>query len=530
MAHTLSEPREQQQPARGSKVWVALFAATVIWLAVVLSWEITRPWVNGVDYNGAVWSQAAHNILRAGLGETSGASSGFYFGPLPIPAWGYYLHHPPLLHLVIGFLFSLLGEHEWVARLVPVGCSLISVILLWLFVRSCAGVRTATLSTAVFAALPMQLRYGSMVNFEPCVLMLMIGALLGLRWHRVSGNPGWRYMAFGFILAGLWVDWAMYLFVVALCACWLLHRKSGDRRFAGAICLAALLSAALYLLRITWLRHDAWGDLFHTFMVRLGTGKGSYFTEWQWMTRIAQTLIEHFLPIGLILGAVGAALLGRDRRLGDGFQWLWRASLSVLLMDALFVGLFQNDSYIHEYIAFYFLLPLSIGAGVALDRMITALKNCQGIRLVRLGPEVLGCLILAAITVSGFSQTQGLARQFRILDYRTEEPADLIPILGRAIRANFSSETHVLCNFLPDYGPQLAYYAQRDILNNLSEYRFWDPHLRDPAMPVGGVVWVSPGPSAQGILAKLPPGTKRFLNVGNLTFCLWKRAEASKSQ
>jgi hypothetical protein len=231
----------------------------------------------------------------------------------------------------------------------------------------------------------------------------------------------------------------------------------------------------------------------------------------------------------LILGATGGVLLLRAKRHGEGFQWLARATLSVLVMDTLFVGLFQNDSYIHEYIAFYALVPVAVGAGIALDRLIGAL-NFKGAPFLGHATQVATCLLVAAIAVSGFVQTQRLVRRFCILDYRTEEPPDLIPKLGRAIRANFSSETHVLCNFLPDYGPQLAYYAQRDILNNLCEYRFWDPHLRDPNKHVGGVVWVSPNPSAQGILAKLPPGTKQFLSVGNLTFCLWKAADASKSK
>jgi hypothetical protein len=357
----------------------------------------------------------------------------------------------------------------------------------------------------------------------------MLGALLCLRWHRVSGQSGWRYGALAFIVVGLWVDWAMYLFVIALCLCWLMRSNSGDRRFGGMICLGALLSGALYLLRIAWLRHDAWEDLFHTFMVRLGTGKGGHFSEWQWINRIADSLVANFLPIGLILGATGAVLLWRARRDGEGFRSLGRAALSVLIMDALFVGLFQNDSYIHEYIAFYALVPVAVGAGIALDRLIAALNFKSAPSFGYAGQVVTG-LIVAAIAVSGFNHTQRMVRRFLILDYRTEEPPDLIPTLGRAIRANFSSETHVLCNFLPDYGPQLAYYAQRDILNNLSEYRFWDPHLRDPSKRVGGVVWVSPGPSAQGILAKLPPGTKRFLNVGGLTFCLWKAAEVPKSK
>ena len=82
-----------------------------------------------------------------------------------------------------------------------------------------------------------------------------------------------------------------------------------------------------------------------------------------------------------------------------------------------------------------------------------------------------------------------------------------------------------MCNFLPDYGPQLAYYAQRDIVNNLSEYRFWDPHLNDPSKRVGGVVWVTSNPASQRILSQLPSGSKRFVTFGNITFCLWKRGE-----
>jgi hypothetical protein len=518
-----------QPIARRSMIWVALFAVVLIWLALVLSWEIRRPWIESVDFNGAVWSQAAHNILRAGLAETAGASSGFYFGPLPIPSWGYYLHHPPLLHLAITLLFAIFGEHEWVARLVPVSCSIASTVFLWLLVRSCVGVRIATFSAAVFASLPMQLRYGSMVNFEPCVMMLMLGALLCLRWHRVSGEVKWKYIALAFILVGLWVDWAMYLFVIALCLCWLVGSKGGDRRFAGIIFLSALLSGALYLVRIRVLRPDAWESLSHAFMVRLGTGKGGYFTEAQWLTRMAETLSTHFLPIGLILGAIGAVILWRSRG-REGFQWLGRACLTVFVMDLLFVGLFQNVSYIHPYSAFYLSVPLAIAAGVALDRLIIALQSAGTPRLFRGVAALSAILVLVGLGASGWQRTRVLAGQFQILDYHVHEPRSLIPELGEAIRANFSPDTSILCNFLPDYGPHLAYYAKRDILNNLGEYRFWDPYISDRARRVGGVVWVSSNPASQNILAQLPAsGTKRFLTVGAHTFCLWTPGEPGQT-
>ena len=524
------KPLKQQTAGGGSTSWIALFAVVLIWLVVALSWDIRRPWIEGVDYNGAVWSQAAHNILRAGLTETWGASSGFYFGPLPIPAWGYYLHHPPLLHLTITGLFAILGEQEWVARLVPVGCSLASALFLWLLVRSCAGTRTATLSLAAFACFPMQLRYGAMVNFEPCVLMLLLGALLCLRWHHLSGERKWKYGALGLIIVGLWVDWAMYLFVIALCACWLWSSKGGDRRFAGIIFLSTLVSGALYLLRIQLLRPDAWQSLSDAFMVRLGTGKGGHFTEAQWLTRMGETLLGHFLPVGLVLGAIGAVILWRTRSHDEGFQWLGRACLTVFVMDLLFVGLFQNVSYIHPYSAFYLTVPLAIGAGVALDRLIIALQQAGRPRLFRGVAALSAILILVGLGASGWHRTRVLAGQFRILDYHVDEPRSLIPELGEAIRANFSADTSILCNFLPDYGPHLAYYAKRDILNNLSEYRFWDPYINDRARRVGGVVWVSSNPASQNILAQLPTsGTKRFLTVGAHTFCIWTPGEPGQT-
>jgi len=80
------------------------------------------------------------------------------------------------------------------------------------------------------------------------------------------------------------------------------------------------------------------------------------------------------------------------------------------------------------------------------------------------------CLLLVATGLSGELQAKALKQQFRILDYKTPEPTNLIPDLGKAIRRNFPSDTRILCNFLPDFGPKLTYYAERDLINNLVEY------------------------------------------------------------
>ena len=165
---------------------------------------------------------------------------------------------------------------------------------------------------------------------------------------------------------------------------------------------------------------------------------------------------------------------------------------------------------------------------MALERLILGAAKLGGApNLFRGSAEAAVCVALVATSFFSLERTEALVRQFRILDYRTEEPPGLIPDLGRAIQSHFSSETRVLCNFLPDYGPQLAYYAQRDILNNLTEFNFWRPYLNDRSQRFGGVIWVSANPAAQTIIAQLPAGTKEFLKVGNQTFCLWQRGDAS---
>ena len=72
-----------------------------------------------------------------------------------------------------------------------------------------------------------------------------------------------------------------------------------------------------------------------------------------------------------------------------------------------------------------------------------------------------------------------MQKQFLVLDFKTSESADLTPKLGETIRDNFEPNTYVLCNFLPVYGPQLGYYAQRNLRNNVVEYRHWQSFLKE---------------------------------------------------
>jgi hypothetical protein len=366
-----------------------------------------------------------------------------------------------------------------------------------------------------------------MVNFEPIVLMLILGALLCLRYWHLSTNSFWQTAAFGLLVIGMWVDWAMYIFVVVLCVWWFLNSNATHRRFARAVLFAALISGFLYLISIRLLRPDAWGDLNNAFFFRIGSGSGApvglapkHFTEVQWIKRVATSLISHFPPLSWVLAAIGGTVILQVRRCNEGLRWLGWACLTVFMMDAIFLGVFQNASYIHPYIAYYLVAPISIMAGVALNHLITQM-GAFPVPQFRGVAVYIVCILLVAAGISGELRARGLEKQSRILDYKALEPPNLIPELGKAIRGNFASDTHILCNFR--YSPQLNYYAQRDLINGLAEYRSWKKYLEGSPQRVGGVVWMG-SITAEDIVTELPAGTKRFVKLGDVSFCFWKNA------
>ena len=186
-----------------SRSWMAGLLVALGGLGWGLSRDVAAPWTDNIEANGACWSQSAHNTLRAGLPATAGVPSAFFFGSPPIPPEGYYTHHPPLLSLMLMGMFAVFGEKEWVARALPIAFSICGLVLLWWLVRRCAGLRAAAFCGIHFAAMPMQLHYGRMVNFEPIGLVWMLGAVACLRQWEQTGAGSWRWLMLALLVLAL---------------------------------------------------------------------------------------------------------------------------------------------------------------------------------------------------------------------------------------------------------------------------------------------------------------------------------------
>src|SRR3954467_14985214 len=98
--------------ASDGKIWIVVCLTAIGFLAASLLHTINVPWVEEDNFYGALYSQAAHNNLRAGLAVTGGVPATLYFGPLPIPANAYYVHHPVLMPLIVTGGVALFGEKE----------------------------------------------------------------------------------------------------------------------------------------------------------------------------------------------------------------------------------------------------------------------------------------------------------------------------------------------------------------------------------------------------------------------------------
>jgi 4-amino-4-deoxy-L-arabinose transferase-like glycosyltransferase len=509
--------------------WVCL-VLILVGLGFHFARGLNRPWSEEDNWYGAVYAQAAHNNLQAGL-RAAGVPATLYFGPLPIPPEAYYVHHPTLLPVLVTTSFAILGESESTTRLVPVLASLASVVVLWLFLRSAAGPRVATLSAAIFALVPMELHYGDMVDFEPVLTFWML-SLLACLWHwSTTRRARWAVGAAIFAALCLWTDWPGYLLVLSTAA-WLIFFAPREMRPMGLVFVGLVGCAGLlFLWQIRSVNAGAWTDLWTALQMRLGsavptstapiTEAATLFTWGDWFRKIASDLRGNYLTFTWLLVLLGIVRLVRERRGPAGLRWIGLAALLLTIAGTLYVVLLRNESFIHDFAPFYLIGAVAMLAGLGVDAICTmADKQPRALGRLVHGAVVAMLFVLAGVA---FRRSEEMRSPYLILDQVVSEPAELLPDLGSELRHAFPPGATVLANFDP-YGSALTYYAQRPILTNLMTVEDWRTALAEEH-PAGGIIWLGAKNSAE-ILASLHGDTKS-IEVAGFKFVLWQAPASS---
>jgi 4-amino-4-deoxy-L-arabinose transferase-like glycosyltransferase len=516
---------------RDGKIWVVLFLVAFGFLAASLFHTINVPWVEEDNVFGAAYAQAACNNLRAGLSVTAGVPATFYVGPLPIPPDAYYVHHPVLFPLLVTAAVRALGETEWAIKLVPICCSILSAWLLWILIRDAINRRAAAFVVAVFATLPMELHYGELVDYEPCLVMWMLAALVCLRNAEVRRERRWVILAALCCFCALWTDWPGYLFTVSVAVSAFLKKEKSSRRFAIVLLGMVALSAILFLLQIRYVNPEAWRNLWTAVTMRLGSGMQSgssgiapgpapHFTFGEWLRRIFQSLGQDYLLADWLFVGVGAIYLARNLK-QPGFRWLRGAVLQMAIPGVLYLVLLRNWSFIHDFASFFCIGSIAILGGLGLESIWAWIERRPRANILQSAGAVATFGVLVWLAVAGFARAEEMRSQFLILDGDAPEPSSLIPNVGRYLAKTFPVDATILCNFDPYYS-SLSYYAKRTIYTNLGTSKEWNDVAADlSGCAVGGILWRG-APSTADILAGLPKGEIVPVEIDGVSFAVWK--------
>ena len=422
-----------------------------------------------------------------------------------------------------------LGENEWSIKLVSIFCSILSAFLLW-FLVGAMGKRAAAFVVAIFVTLPMELHYGDVVYYEPCLVMWMLAALICLRnWDRLRTSR-WAILAALCCGGALWTDWPGYLFTGAV-AIWLLfNREKQSRRLALLLLALAVSSGILFLLQIHRVNPEGVERFNHRHKDastpapsparRKVSSSEVRFGFWEWVRRILQALDQDYLRVTWALVLAGAIYLFRQRKFAGPRSLGWAA----LLMAAAgipYLAILRNWSYVHDFASFSSSARLRLPAAWPSKRSgngpsaRAALEFCAGSRPLErrcFFRPLPGWLHPRPRTTFAVSHARGGGER---------EPANLIRDLAVPSTV-FPAETTILCNFDLYYSP-LSYYAQRTIIRNVTTADEWKSAIETKDEDYGGVIWLD-APTAPEIRATLPGAEISETEIDGVRFAIWRRS------
>jgi len=505
-----------------SRLWKFSAIALLALLACVLCARLRHPWTYNDDYNGAFWSQAARNLSRAGFLATAGVPAPLYFGAPPIPAEALYVHHPTLLSAMMYLDRALLGETESAARILPIFFSLLTAALLWLFASSSSGWRCGTLVLAFFVAAPMELHYGQMVNFEAPELFFLLSTICAFhRWreHRTTTSAALLLIC---VALAIWTDWQGYLLAALLTIQLLLEAPARNARISAALLLTAFLSGLAFLLQIHLASPGAWQELLHAFRERSSHAdlSGGSFSAAQWLRTEFDYITTLFHPAALLIAAAGALLAFLHRRtLTARHAALLHTGTLFFILDLIYICALRNQSYIHDFASFYFLIPVAIFSAYLIHWLIHQ-SEARAPRPISIAATAAACALAAAFICSGIRRLDAIDTQFCILDDDGTEPPTLMPDIGHLIDRTFPGAAVIICNFDKYYSP-LPYYARRVMTNDVTTYPAWREAVSDALpTPAGGIIW--PGaPGAADLIRHLPASEIHPVTIDGIPFLLW---------
>jgi hypothetical protein len=365
--------------------------------------QLGQPFGYGFDgWVGAVFGNAARHYVRDGFGALRLAP---YLDPGPRDPGrdAPYLHHPPTVPLIAGLSVSVGGLSEEVLRLGPSLAMLLSVWLLFRIGRRELGPRHGALAALAFAALPMTIVFGGIVNFEPWVLAAMLGVWWSWRVYDEAPSAGRLALLVALFVTAVALDWFGAYVGVAVAGDALLRR---ERRWRAPLIMfaASVAVVALALVWFAWVQPDSLAELRAWAQHRTGDSANDVgdvtYTVGGWFGRQAMYLRTLFGPwgVGLAIGVAGPIMARRRAPRAA------RTAALLLVPGCLSLAVFPQASYLHGFFGYPLSAGLALGIGLA---AVMLSERTRGRPLARFGGGACLAFALGAALLSGWAALLG---------------------------------------------------------------------------------------------------------------------------
>lgn len=362
--------------------------AIVALVALLMCYEASSPLVRAHDYASTAFATIARNHVEFGLGATRGASILTVDRDAPAQS-PVYAHHPFGYPLAIAAVFAAVGASDGAARLLPIVCSLATIVFLYLLVQRWFDGKSALLTAVAYGLTPLNLFYGRLVSLEqPVVLWIVVAVWAWYRW--LDQRTTSRYALLMTVLAaGMLTEWQAFYLCLLLPAHYFVIARwapahAGVRptvQLAGVALLGPLMFA-LFVAHLAVADPAQVDELRRVFWYRAGGaqtaettaafGGDASYTPWQFAAQLAAYSWRLMLPPFLLAAAGGTCWLVVHFRRGL-FSLLAVSLPGLLVAPALCHTLiFHRTLFIHDCLIILYLPGVAVLAGVGLRQLIDA--------------------------------------------------------------------------------------------------------------------------------------------------------------
>jgi 4-amino-4-deoxy-L-arabinose transferase-like glycosyltransferase len=327
-----------------------------------------------------------------------------------------YVHWPPLYPMLLSVGFRVFGESETVVHAFVIAINVWYLATFYFLAKRCLDGTTAILSVFALLTIPVFVQQGTMA-WTPDAAMAAVIAALYCFVRGTEGRLNWKWISAGSLAVafGVLFSWeATPLGLILLgFGTW---QRSRTRQFAAAIYAAAGAGAMAMVLVLLVssspeLRNDLWG----TVVYRMG---GAYHPTnipiHAWADHVLYnrhiTVKDWVTTVVIDRGPLLGGVLGLLATMGL-FAWSWNNRKSrpdvfycvggLAGVAAVWVALFPNHVFIHNYQALIAAPVVCIGFGLAMKAGVDRLRGRLGWLAIWIVPLIL-LVPLIGQTVQGF--------------------------------------------------------------------------------------------------------------------------------